>query len=118
MTLACSSSAPADAGVCRSELAGDSAEWIPLGDDEQCAELGELLNGGIELGGAGECPEGRSVVYERAGVCVAEVEGECDGTSLELVCELQRGGTAAECDARVASAELDAGECLYRVLVR
>lgn len=107
--------APSDAGACR-ELASESAEWTPIGDDPRCAELAEILNGGLDLGDAGECPDGHVLVERRNGVCVAELAAECDGTRLELACiQLASGG--ADCDATVYAAELGGG-CDYWVAIR
>lgn len=108
-------SGEAQDGVCP-ELASESAEWTALGDDPLCAELAEYLNGGLDLGDSGECPDGRVLIERRNGVCVAELAAECDGTRLELECvQLASGG--ADCDATVYAAELGGG-CDYWVAIR
>ena len=103
-------------GACPAELASNSAEWRHDGGDEQCAELAEVLNDGIDVAGGDDGCTGFDI-RARAGECVATASGECDGIALELDCAVRSSG-AADCAAIVRSDELEAGSCSFVLLVR
>ena len=103
--------------ACPAELAGNSAEWMADGDDEQCAELAGVLNEGLDLSGGDDGCGGDVAIRQRDGQCVATASSECDGIALELDCAVRSSG-AADCAAIVRSAELEAGSCSFTLLIR
>ena len=109
--------AGSSSSACPAELAGNSAEWMADGDDEQCAELAGVLNEGLDVSGGDDGCGGEVDIRTRGGECVATAASECDGIALELDCAVRSSG-AADCAAIVRSAELEAGSCSFTLLIR
>lgn len=106
-------------GECPAELAGNSAEWMHDGDDEQCAELASVLNDGLDVAGDDSGCAGGLDVRMRGGECVATLDADCEdeGIALELDCAVRSSGSA-DCAAIVRSDELEAGSCSFVLLLR